>query len=129
MSSHSLTEYLYCMLYALNNNKPNKLLHITSYQFLYRTCYRMRTSCCSFFLDVYMTLRGTVQLNSERLELLPFFKIVRSSSYTFLRKKTTTTTTTTTKNFLGLGTRNRNSFVSLKAHRFMTRNKRRTVDI
>ena len=30
---------------------------------------------------------------------------------------------------LGLGTRKRNSFVSLKAHRFMTRNKRRTVDL
>ena len=30
---------------------------------------------------------------------------------------------------LGLGTRNRNSFVSLKAHRFMTRNIRRTVDL
>ena len=30
---------------------------------------------------------------------------------------------------LGLGTRNRNSFVSLKAHRFMTRNKSRTVDL
>ena len=41
-----------------------------------------------------MTLKDNVQVNSE---ILPFFKTVCSSCYTFLRKKTTT------KNYFGTG--------------------------
>ena len=46
-----------------------------------------------------MTLKNNVQVNSE---LLPLFKTVRSSSYTFLRKKKKKTTTTT-KNYFRTG--------------------------
>ena len=48
-----------------------------------------------------MTLRGTVQVNSEAIgaTVLPFRKTVRSSCYTFLRKKKTTTT----KNYFRAG--------------------------
>ena len=68
-----------------------------------------------------------MQVNSKDMVLLPLFKTVRSSSYTFLRKKKTTTTTT--KNYFRTGHEEQEFVVSLKAHRFMTRKKRRTVDL
>ena len=64
-----------------------------------------------------MTLKGTVQVNSEDFGAIA---VIRSSSYTFLRKKTT-------KNYFRTG--HEKMVVSLKVYRFMTRNKRRTVDL
>ena len=68
-----------------------------------------------------MTLRGTVQVNSEDIGAIA---VVVCSS--FLRKKKKTTT----KNYFGTGHEKKGiCLFSLKAHRFMTRNKRRAVDL
>ena len=82
---------------------------------------------CKLVVTIYME---TARIQSMCSQYTDHFINLKVSYYgrlaALLRKKKKTTTT---KNYLGLGTRNRNSFVSLKAHRFMTRNKRRTIDL
>ena len=53
-------------------------------------------------------------------EAIGAIAVLQNRSYTFRRRP---------RIFVGLGTRNKNSFVSLIAHHFMTPNKRRTVDL
>ena len=73
-----------------------------------------------------MTLRGTVQVNSEAIGAIA---VLQNRSWLELYLPKEEEEEDDDQEFLGLGTRNRNSFVSLKAHRFMTRNKRRAVDL
>ena len=60
-----------------------------------------------------MTLRGTVQVNSEAIGAIA---VLRNRSYTFLRK-----------NYYFRTGHEKQEFVCF--YRFMTRNKRRTVDL